>query len=545
MTSADFAAAQARIAERRRLRQVSVQSQQDLRRQALDATSLARLPAPLSELCTSAWAQWDQITSRQGTRPALRVGQVDAELLDEELLDLFKGQVEEALKYYGQHLRNDWHAEIQLALRTVLFKLTIWDHDASYGATLQNLKYIDARGSLPGGIMAPAKSWQKAIHGIVSVGGRYGWSKWTDFLLDQEGGYDEPSPRIKLLSRLSTLASTTHSVVALASFMVFLVNGQYRTVLDRILRLRLTPRTTQVSREVSFEYLNRQLVWHAFTEFLLFLLPLVGISRWRRWIARAWRKTRTIFRADASADEEEAQSAGELGFLPERTCAICYQDQNPATSSEQDIAAISASGGGVVGSSATDVTNPYETIPCGCIYCYVCIAQRLEGEDGEGWTCLRCAQLVKECQPWGGDVIVEERGDRKSSSSSLSKSAKRVKFLDDEKTDELMDDSFQTLEPMPLEDDPRTRVLSQAVDSDGSPQMGNDESAEWSHIGDGVDVTPPPELESGNQSPVTRQTSDSGVLDAAAALVSQTDEKVQLEDEDEEEDDAFIPDEDA
>ncbi|WES02037.1 hypothetical protein PX690_21455 [Bacillus velezensis] len=84
---------------------------------------------------------WDTISGREGTRPAFRVGQVDAELLDEELLDLLKGQVGEGLKYFGTHIQDDWSAEIMLALRAILFKLSIWDHDATYGATLQNLKF--------------------------------------------------------------------------------------------------------------------------------------------------------------------------------------------------------------------------------------------------------------------------------------------------------------------------------------------------------------------------------------------------------------------
>jgi peroxin-2 len=185
------------------------------------------------------------------------------------------------------------------------------------------------------------------------------------------------------------------------------VNGKYRTLLDRLLRLRLTPPTSQVSREVSFEYLNRQLVWHAFTEFLLFVLPLVGISRWRRWLSRAWRKTKSTVWNGGTDSDEGTQLKGEFAFLPERTCAICYQEQNPIASSENDVMAVSNGSGGVVGSADTDVTSPYEAIPCGCIYCFVCIAQRLEAEEGEGWICLRCGELVKECRPWQGDVLEE------------------------------------------------------------------------------------------------------------------------------------------
>ena len=187
---------------------------------------------------------------------------------------------------------------------------------------------------------------------------------------------------------------------------MFLVNGRYRTILDRILRLRLATPRSQVSREVSFEYLNRQLVWHAFTEFLLFLLPLVGIGRWRRWLSRAWHKIKALVQNEIG-EEIEKTPEGELAFLPERTCAICYQDQNPTSTSENEIMAISGASGGVVGSAQTDITNPYEVTPCRCIYCYVCIAKRLEAEQGEGWICLRCGKLVKECKPWSGDVLAE------------------------------------------------------------------------------------------------------------------------------------------
>ena len=182
------------------------------------------------------------------------------------------------------------------------------------------------------------------------------------------------------------------------------MNGRYRTLLDRILRMRLAPPSSQVSREVSFEYLNRQLVWHAFTEFLLFLLPLVGISRWRRWLSRAWRKTKSLVKSDSGKDDDMTER-GELAFLPERTCAICYQDQNPTSTSENEIRAISAASGGVIGSAQTDVTNPYQTIPCSCVYCFICLAKRLEAEEGEGWICLRCGGVVKECRPWAGDVL--------------------------------------------------------------------------------------------------------------------------------------------
>jgi peroxin-2 len=324
---------------------------------------------------------------------------------------------------------------------------------------LQNLKFTDARSKAP--VLVSPSRWQKALLGLFTVGGRYGWTKWENWLVDNDNGYDQPTPLFRKLSRLSDSISTVHSTAAFASFLVFLVNGRYRTLLDRILRLRLAPPTSQVSREVSFEYLNRQLVWHAFTEFLLFVLPLVGISRWRRWLARAWRKTKSVMQS--GGDEEEHIKAGEFAFLPERTCAICYQDQNTTSTSEAEIIAASGASG-VIGSAQTDITNPYETIPCGCIYCFVCLAGRLEAEEGQGWTCLRCGEEVKECKPWSGDVLEEV--------SKPTGPAKTVGFSEPSEPKEM-----QEVHPRPEADTDESRDIGEASKS-------NDSSSDTSELGD-------------------------------------------------------------
>ena len=497
-TSTSFAEAQRRLADLRRQRTAADAQRRAheaaaaaAQREAAAAARRARLAespaslfsspaASLSRISNSALVAWDGVThaastissklggsdlssssspTSLGSRPAFRVSQVDAELLDEELLELLRGQVADALQYVrGGTLQDDWQPEVMLVLRAALFKLSVWDNNATYGASLQNLRYADARGAAVAkgrpavreAVPIAPSVWQKAMYGLVTVGGRYAWTKWEDWLRDNdgedgEGGeddyYDEGQVQgqtgessqthtllgrirmapqtVRTLARATSAVSNVYAGAAFVSFLVFLRYGRYRTLLDRALRMRLVPPTSQVSREVSFEYLNRQLVWHAFTEFLLFLLPLVGIHRWRRWLTRVWRRargaaTRAVrsFKRTAGGagaedgDDETAaeKKTGELAFLPERTCAICYQDQNTATS-EADIMAAAAASSGVIGSAETDITNPYEVIPCGCVYCYVSIATRIEREEGDGWTCLRCGALVTACKPWSGDVL--------------------------------------------------------------------------------------------------------------------------------------------
>ncbi len=87
------------------------------------------------------------------------------------------------------HFREDWSAEIALGLRAILFKLSIWDHNTTYGAALQNLRYADSRTSRQ--TYAAPSRWQKGLYGLFAVGGRYAWVKWEDWLSARENTINE------------------------------------------------------------------------------------------------------------------------------------------------------------------------------------------------------------------------------------------------------------------------------------------------------------------------------------------------------------------
>ena len=103
MTSIDFAAAQQRVEERRQLRAAEARTRFQSERNLQASNPLTRLPFPLKRSGQRGLQAWDVIKAREGTKPAFRVGQVDAELLDEELVELLKGQVGEGLKFFGVH----------------------------------------------------------------------------------------------------------------------------------------------------------------------------------------------------------------------------------------------------------------------------------------------------------------------------------------------------------------------------------------------------------------------------------------------------------
>lgn len=69
----------------------------------------------------------------------------------------------------------------------------------------------------------------------------------------------------RVVFELIRLGEKLGQIAGLANFLVFLYDGRYRTLVDRVLGMRLIYNQRAVNRNVSFEFLNRQLVWEAFT----------------------------------------------------------------------------------------------------------------------------------------------------------------------------------------------------------------------------------------------------------------------------------------
>ncbi|CCF54052.1 hypothetical protein NDA11_002626 [Ustilago hordei] len=212
-----------------------------------------------------------------------RVNQLDAELLDRELAELLLDPVKKALGTIRSTLPSDLEPELLLLLKLALFKFSIVDRGASYGSMLQNLKYRNEwahRGALQSTARdQPLSQLQLTLYPLLTIIAPYAGSKWKDHMTSLSYS-DMPNndPR-RLLWKLTHASQRLWSALVLANFALFLAGGKFRSVADRVLGMRLTYAHRTMNRNVSFEFLNRQLVWHAFTEFLLFLLPLVRPKR--------------------------------------------------------------------------------------------------------------------------------------------------------------------------------------------------------------------------------------------------------------------------
>lgn len=230
-----------------------------------------------------------------------RVSQLDAELLDAELTSMLLEPLKAALRNIRLTLPTTLEPELLLALRLALYKFSIWDRGATYGAMLQNLRYRN-EWAHSGGLQSTSKDarlWrvQLILYPTLTILLPYLHTK-VERQMSSMSFSDLPSNDIRRkLSVGLDRAQRVYSALTLANFLAFLSDGRYRTLTDRMLGMRLTYAQRTMNRNVSFEFLNRQLVWHAFTEFLLFLLPLVRPRRilrtlmrlsTHRWILAAW-----------------------------------------------------------------------------------------------------------------------------------------------------------------------------------------------------------------------------------------------------------------
>lgn len=221
-----------------------------------------------------------------------RVGQLDSHLLDQELADLLTQPVKNALRKVSPKFEQRYNSEILVALRLILYKFSIYDRGATYGAMLQNLKYRNEwahrahctyRENLTDFFFtvhstardAPLSSVQLALHPLLTIILPYMYSKAKSFMSSRQ--YDlAPTESLQFIAySLSEHWQRLWSLIGLVNFSLFLWNGKYRTVADRLLGMRLTYANRALHHNVSFEFLNRQLVWNAVMEFLLFIVPLV------------------------------------------------------------------------------------------------------------------------------------------------------------------------------------------------------------------------------------------------------------------------------
>ncbi|KIJ37353.1 hypothetical protein M422DRAFT_178024 [Sphaerobolus stellatus SS14] len=361
----------------------------------------------------------------------LRVSQLDAELLDQELLQILSEPISKALGLVQSSYKSRYEPELNLILGILLYKFSVWNTGATYGAMLQNLRYKTPSKAAfvartPSGL--PRKTL--LLNAAITIAIPYLHARLRLYALSRSWP-DAPSSdyRRKAWTWL-TGTETVHNSLGLISFVAFLWDGRYRSWTDRVLGLRLVPSTHISTRQVSYEFMNRQMVWHAFTEFLIFLLPLINTRKLTRRVTRAISGVsltsivpsfaKNALGIQRTLDSKEVtERRGKYWSLPADQCAICAENASTILSEPgYDVYSLPET----LDLSATDAGEapryplhiPYAT-NCHHKYCYSCISDRIlraadEGE--EPWECLRCEERVFTADRAGNQDITDLASSR-------------------------------------------------------------------------------------------------------------------------------------
>lgn len=329
--------------------------------------------------------------------PSPRVLQLDAGILDGELYSLLKQQLSDAFQLLSsKSFSYNMHPELwSLLLKLLLFRVTTLKTGSSYGYQLQNLKLSDRK---------TGKVIGKKLRYILlsTIIGQYLFEKAKSYLYNLEESQLSHSKiwlqKIKMLIyRFRThLLRVTDDLVKIAgviNFVLFLIQGQYSSLLHRVLGIVITPLNPDLLKfngnNVSFEFQNRQLVWNVMTEFLVFVIPLLHVQKWRRLL-----RSMVAKKAEITNDSSKAAQT-RFTALPIFQCAICIE--------------VSEASG--MKAASTQVTNAHVT-SCGHIFCYIClVTRRNAAENGNELAelCPRCSRKITFFKDYEDDDSVAQK----------------------------------------------------------------------------------------------------------------------------------------
>jgi len=259
----------------------------------------------------------------------LRVNQLDAFSLDAEINDVLSTQYMKMFEFFKSETVDKLKPELMALLDSLVYYFSIYSTGTTYGNKLQNLKFADATS------LGTISTTQKIAFGAITIGGKWLWARLQTFT----------TPTTKLWYTLNSIEKF-YRICSIFNFLMFLYDGRYVSIITRLLRISLIYHSKSVKRTVSFEYMNRQLVWHEFTEFLMFLIPLLNTGRFKKFLS-------SLF-----------SSKVELSTLPITACPICTKDP---------------------------VQTAYQA-NCGHLFCYYCLKQNCMIDSSFG--CPRCGIVV-------------------------------------------------------------------------------------------------------------------------------------------------------
>lgn len=277
--------------------------------------------------------------SHMTSEKVLRVSQLDATELDDELTEILQQQF---VNLFRSLPSISWIARIKPELRAFV-RVLIWTWSvrktgSTFGQTMMQLKYSQTAEGDHALVL-----WHKWLLLGATVCGEWLFDRLEDIL---------PTFLSWTTVRSETVLLYFNSVQQMANllnFCLFLLKGEFPTLKERFFFLYMRPKGRQMLRKLNYEYMNREIIWYGFGEFLFFVLPHLNLFAVKNWLNRLVPPGSDRHHVPPSANE--------------RTCAVC---------------------------KALPVMP--HTSNCGHTYCYYCIAANVAADSQ--YPCGICGQVA-------------------------------------------------------------------------------------------------------------------------------------------------------
>jgi peroxin-2 len=318
-----------------------------------------------------------------------RANQLEAERLDQELLTLLFFQAQSALRFLRPSVAAALAPEVRLALRLSLYSNTVFTHTPSPGKAIYNLRLESSTHNYPiryGNEPAPLSLRQRLALILLDVLLPYAWARARNWALEEDElnarWLDErlPGSWRRRIWRAMGGVDTAVRALALANYAVFLTRGRYPTLSHRIACVGMGYQNVSATHMISFEFLNRQLVWSGMAEFLVFLTPVLRSARASRIVSSALLRVSRALGVGAftGVGAGAGASAGAAGSAEIEHLTGDERRRETAR--------------GCAECGAGSPNMAHIALPCRHFFCYVCLAVALEKDPG--YACKRCGVSV-------------------------------------------------------------------------------------------------------------------------------------------------------
>jgi peroxin-2 len=274
----------------------------------------------------------------------MRCGRLDANEMDNELMNMLQDKFTEIFKYIPTTttLVMNFKPEIKAFIRFILWKWSIGSENGyTFGQEMMSLKYVDSQGHLITGK-------HKYLLLIFTV--FFDWinERFEDIL-------NKFIPRLRS-DKIFGIVKLIFQSANLINFCMFLIRGRYPSLRERALGLDVIPTKPQTLRQISHDYMNREIIWYGFSEFLFFVLPLMNVQLIRNWFKRNLQ----FLLPDKSSYAQSVQR---------NMCSLCE-----------------------------DLPTQPQIANCGHVYCYYCIAANIKADAN--FPCSVCSQKAHPFCHW-------------------------------------------------------------------------------------------------------------------------------------------------